>query len=91
MTTNNARLTEDVDTRLKAVVPARKRNKLVAGRVASAIADHEHKLEKIAAAITAEETNNAKLRQETREWEATVSDGISRMSDISRRRTTITK
>ena len=91
MTTNNARLTEDVDTRLKAVVPARKRNKLVAGRVASAITGHEHKLGKIAAAVTAEETNNAKLRQETREWEATVSDGISRMSDISRRRTTITK
>jgi hypothetical protein len=70
------RLPEDVATRLKAVVPARKRNKFVANLVASAIADHEHKLGKIAAAVTAEEKNNARLRQETREWEATVSDGI---------------
>ena len=42
MTTNNAGLTEDVDIRQKAVVPARKRNKLVAGWVASAITGHEH-------------------------------------------------
>ena len=49
MTTNNARPPEDVASRPKAIDPARKRNKFVAGLVASAIADREHKLEKITA------------------------------------------
>ncbi len=70
------RLPEELVSRLKAVVPARKRNKFVADLVATAIASHEKELGNIAAAVTEEELKNPDLRQEIREWEATVSDGL---------------
>ena len=57
-------------------MPPRKRNKFVAGLVTTAIAHHEEKLGRIAAAVTAEERKSPKLRQEMREWEATIADGI---------------
>ena len=37
---------------------------------------HEEKLGRIAAAVTEEERKSPKLRQETREWEATIADGM---------------
>ena len=70
------RLPEDIAARLKAVVPPRKRNKFVADLVTNAIVHHEEKLGRIAAAVTEEERKSPKLRQETREWEATIADGI---------------
>ena len=70
------RLPEDVAARLKAVVPARQRNKFVADLVARAVARHEDELAKIAAAVTDEERRNPELAQEMRDWEATVGDGI---------------
>ncbi len=70
------RLPEDVAIRLKAVVPARKRNKFLADLVATAVARRDQELANIAAAVTKEEMHNAELRQETQDWEATVGDGI---------------
>lgn len=70
------RLPEDVAARLKAVVPARQRNKFVADLVARAVARHEDELAKIAAAVTDEERRNPELAQEMRDWEATAGDGI---------------
>ena len=71
------RLPADVATRLKAVVPARQRNKFIADLVARAIARHEDELAKIAAAVTDEERRKPELAQEMRDWEATVGDGIA--------------
>ena len=70
------RLPEDVAARLKAAVPARQRNKFVADLVARAVARHEDELAKIAAAVTLEEQRNREIKQEMRDWEATVGDGI---------------
>ena len=70
------RLPEDIAARLKAVVPPRKRNKFVADLVTAAIVCHEEKLGRIAAAVTEEERKSPKLRQETREWEITIGDGM---------------
>ena len=70
------RLPEDIAARLNAVVPPRKRNKFVADLVTTAIARHEENLGRIAAAVTEEERKSPKLRQEMREWEATIADGI---------------
>ena len=70
------RLPDDIALRLKAVVPPRKRNKFVADLVTAAIVHHEEKLGRIAAAVTEEERKSPKLRQETREWEATLADGM---------------
>ena len=70
------RLPEEVAARLKAVVPARQRNKFVTELVASAVAHHEAKLAKIADTVTNEEKRNPKIAQETRDWEATIGDGI---------------
>ena len=70
------RLPEDIAARLKAAVPARKRNKFVADLVTTAIVHHEQKLGRIAAAVTEEERKRPELRKETREWEATIADGI---------------
>ena len=70
------RLPEDVASRLKAAVPARKRNKFVADLVARAVARHEKELAKIAAAVTEEERRDSKLKREMSDWEATVGDGI---------------
>ena len=70
------RLPEDVAAKLKAAVPARQRNKFVAELVATAVARHEDKLAKIAAAVTSEEKRNSKIAQETRDWEVSVGDGL---------------
>jgi predicted transcriptional regulator len=70
------RLSEEVATRLKALVPARKRNKFVADLVVTAIASYEKELGNIAAAVTEDEMKNPELRQETRAWESTLSDGL---------------
>ena len=70
------RLPEEVAARLKAVVPARQRNKFVTELVATAVAHHEAKLAKIADAVTNEEKRNPTIAQETRDWEATVGDGL---------------
>ena len=70
------RLPEEVAAKLKAAVPARQRNKFVAELVATAIARHEDALAKIATAVTNEEKRNPTIAQETRDWEATVGDGL---------------
>lgn len=70
------RLPEEVAAKLKAAVPARQRNKFVAELVATAVARHEDELAKIADAVTKEEKRNPKIVQETRDWEATVGDGL---------------
>ncbi len=70
------RLPEDIAARLKAVVPPRQRNKFLADLVTTAIVHHEEKLGRIAAAVTEDERKNPKLRQETREWEVTIADGM---------------
>ena len=70
------KLPEDIAARLKAIVPPRKRNKFVADLVTTAIVQHEEKLGRIAAAATEEERESRKLREETREWEATIADGM---------------
>jgi predicted transcriptional regulator len=70
------RLPEELAARLKAVVPARQRNKFVTELVATAVAHYEAKLAKIADAVTNEEKRNPKMVQETRDWEATIGNGI---------------
>ena len=54
------RLPEDVAARFKAVVPARQRNKFIAELVASAVAQHEDALAKIAVSVTNDEKRNPK-------------------------------
>ena len=70
------RLPDEVAVKFKAAGPARQRNKFVAGLVAAAVARHEDELATIATAVTNEEKRNPKIAQETRDWEATVSDGL---------------
>ena len=76
------RLPEDVAAKLKAAVPARQRNKFIAELVATAVARYEDDLAKIAAAVTDEETRNRKIAQETRDWEATIGDGLEEKHGI---------
>ena len=71
------RLPEEIAARLKAVVPPRQRNKFVSDLVATAIARHEDELAKIATAVTNEEKRNPKIARETRDWEATIADGLA--------------
>jgi hypothetical protein len=70
------RLPEEIAAKLKAAVPARQRNKFVADLVASAVARHEDKLAKIADAVTKDEKRIPTIAQETRDWDATVGDGL---------------
>jgi hypothetical protein len=70
------RLPEEVAARLKAVVPARQRNKFIADLVAKAVARHEDELAAIAAAVTSEERRSGEVRQEMRDWESTIGDGL---------------
>lgn len=70
------RLPEEMAARRKAVVPARQRDKFVTELVATAVAHREAKLAKIADAVTNEEKYDSKIAQETRNWEATIGDGI---------------
>ena len=70
------RLPEDVAAKLKAIAPARQRNKFVAELVATAVARYDDDLAKIAAAVTDEETRNREIALEMRDWEATIGDGL---------------
>jgi metal-responsive CopG/Arc/MetJ family transcriptional regulator len=78
MSTQNIliRLPEELATRLKAVVPSRKRNKFVSDLVANAVHNYDAKLAEIATAVTNEEMQNSALREEMKDWEATLSDGL---------------
>ena len=69
------RLPDDVVSRFRSLVPARQRNKFLADLVAKAVADQESDLEKIAAAVTLEESNDRELQQELADWQQTNADG----------------
>ena len=70
------RLPEEVASRFRSLVPARQRNKFLADLVAKAVADQESDLEKIAAAVTLEESNDRELQQELADWQQTNADGL---------------
>ena len=70
------RLPDDVVSRFRSLVPARQRNKFLADLVAKAVADQESDLEKIAAAVTLEESNDRELQQELADWQQTNADGL---------------
>ena len=70
------RLPDDVVSRFRSLVPARQRNKFLADLVAKAVADQESDLEKIAAAVTLEESNDRELQQELDDWQQTNADGL---------------
>jgi hypothetical protein len=70
------RLPEEVAAKFRAAVPARQRNGFIADLVAAAVARHEDELAKIATAVTNEEKRNPKIAQETRDWVATLGDGL---------------
>ena len=70
------RLPDDVASRFRSLVPARQRNKFLADLVAKAVADQESDLEKIAAAVTLEESNDRELQQELADWQQTNADGL---------------
>ena len=70
------RLPDDVVSRFRSLVPARQRNKFLADLVAKAVADQESDLEKIAAAVTLEESSDRELQQELADWQQTNADGL---------------
>ena len=70
------RLPEEVASRFRSLVPARQRNKFLADLVAKAVADQESDLEKIAAAVTLEESNDRELQHELADWQQTNADGL---------------
>ena len=70
------RLPDDVVSRFRSLIPARQRNKFLADLVAKAVADQESDLEKIAAAVTLEESNDRELQQELADWQQTNADGL---------------
>ena len=70
------RLPDDVVSRFRSLVPARQRNKFLADLVAKAVSDQESDLEKIAAAVTLEESNDRELQQELDDWQQTNADGL---------------
>ena len=70
------RLPDDVVSRFRSLIPARHRNKFLADLVAKAVADQESDLEKIAAAVTLEESNDRELQQELADWQQTNADGL---------------
>ena len=70
------RLPDDVVSRFRSLVPARQRNKFLADLVAKAVADQESDLEKIAAAVTLEESDDRELQQELADWQQTNADGL---------------
>ena len=70
------RLPEDIASRFRSLIPARQRNKFLADLVAKAVADQESDLEKIAAAVTLEESNDRELQQELADWQQTNADGL---------------
>ena len=75
------RLPEDIASRFRSLVPARQRNKFLADLVAKAVADQESDLEKIAAAVTLEESNDRELQQELADWQQTNADGLDDAHD----------
>ena len=75
------RLPEEIAAKFKAAVPARQRNKFVVELVATAVARHENDLGKIATAVTNEEKRNPRIKQEMRDWDATVGDGLEEKHD----------
>ena len=70
------RLPDDVVSRFRSLVPARQRNKFLADLVVKAVADQESDLEKIAAAVTLEESNDRELQQALADWQQTNADGL---------------
>ena len=70
------RLPDDVVSRFRSLVPARQRNKFLADLVAKAVADQESDREKIAAAVTLDESNDRELQQELADWQQTNADGL---------------
>ena len=70
------RLPDDVVSRFRSLVPARQRNKFLADLVAKAVADQESDLEKIAAAVTLEESNDPEFQQALADWQQTNADGL---------------
>ena len=70
------RLPEEVASRFRSLVPARQRNKFLADLVAKAVSDQESDLEKIAAAVTLEESSDRELQQELADWQQTNADGL---------------
>ena len=75
------RLPEEVASRFRSLIPARQRNKFLADLVAKAVADQESDLEKIAAAVTLEESNDRELQQELADWQQTNVDGLDDAHD----------
>ena len=80
------RLPDDVVSRFRSLVPARQRNKFLADLVAKAVADQESDLEKIAAAVTLEESNDRELQQELADWQQTNADGLDDAHDPAQTR-----
>ena len=75
------RLPDDVVSRFRSLIPARQRNKFLADLVAKAVADQESDLEKIAAAVTLEESNDRELQQVLADWQQTNADGLDDAHD----------
>ena len=75
------RLPEEVASRFRSLIPARQRNKFLADLVAKAVADQESDLEKIAAAVTLEESSDRELQQELADWQQTNADGLDDAHD----------
>ena len=75
------RLPEEVASRFRSLIPARQRNKFLADLVAKAVADQESDLEKIAAAVTLEESNDRELQQALADWQQTNADGLDDAHD----------
>ena len=71
------RLSDEIAERLKAVIPARKRNQFVVQLVEKALVDREHELGKIADAVTTEERESKPIQDELAAWErSTIVDGL---------------
>ena len=70
------RLPQEVADRLKAVIPARQRNRFVAHLVERALLEQERALGAIADAVTAEENESPTLRADLDAWQrAGLADG----------------
>ena len=57
-------------------IPRRSRNKFGVAALKKALDERDAELSKIAAEVTAEETNTSELRAQAQLWEATDSDGL---------------
>ena len=70
------RLPDEIAQRLRSLVPVRQRNKFVTDLVETAVANREKELEQIAAAVTAEEEGRPAIRQELKDWDGVIADGL---------------